>query len=127
MHPRGPAIRRGPSSCPSPTTGPDGTGHNGDMAEDDIERLLREVSSTTSGPAKPATPAERTRGDVEQSGRSAGGRFAFAAVAGGVTGVGAFLFAVFTPWTDALDMGFAAAAAAFVTDLVSGPPRWFSS
>jgi hypothetical protein len=52
---------------------------------------------------------------------------AFAGIAAGVTGVGAFLAGVFTPWTDALDMGFAAAVAAFVTAAVAGPPRWFSS
>jgi len=52
---------------------------------------------------------------------------AFAGIAAGVSGVGAFLVGVFTPWTDALDMGFAAAVAAFVTAAVAGPPRWFSS
>ncbi len=96
-------------------------------ADDDIERLLREVSATTSGTGKPASPAQRSSSDIEKPSGSAGGRVAFAAIAGGVTGVGALLFGIFTPWTDALDMGFAAAAAAFVTGLVSGPPRWFSS
>lgn len=102
-------------------------GHNGGMADDDIERLLREVSATTSGTGTPASPAKRSGSEVEKQSGTAGGRVAFAAVAGGVTGVGAFLFGIFTPWTDALDMGVAAAAAAFVTGLVSGPPRWFSS
>ena len=104
------------------------------MADDDIERLLREVSATTTGAGSPASPAKGSRRDVERSGGdvakssgSAGGRVAFAGIAGGVTGVAAFLFGLFTPWTDALDMGVAAAAAAFVTGLVSGPPRWFSS
>jgi len=120
-----------------------GRNDNGDMAEDDIERLLREIQATTSGssptsgpgdpsggstPARRAdnSPAERSR-EIESAGGSAGGRVAFGAVAAGVTGVGAFLFGVFTPFTDALDMGFAAAVAAFLTGIVAGPPRWFSS
>jgi hypothetical protein len=113
------------------------------MAEDDIERLLREIEATTSGtsptsgaseatggsiPARSSdnSPAERSR-EVEATSGSAGGRIAFAGVAAGITGVGAFLFGVFTPFTDALDMGFAAAVAGFLTGIVAGPPRWFSS
>lgn len=104
--------------------------HNGGMADDDIERLIREVQATTSGtsgvqPSGSASPAKRSS-EVE-SGGSGGGRFAFAVVAAGITGVGAFVFGVFTPWTDALDMGFAAGVAGFLTGIVAGPPRWFSS
>ena len=105
------------------------------MAEDEIERLLREVQAGTSG--SPASgglsstsaggSAPVPRGSAEGAPRSAGGRMAFAGIAAGVSGVGAFLVGVFTPWTDALDMGFAAAVAAFVTAAVAGPPRWFSS
>jgi hypothetical protein len=97
------------------------------MAEDEIERLLREIDAT-SGAKPAATPAAKPSSDVARTddGKS-GGRVAFAVGAGAVTGVGAWLFGVFTPWTDALDMGFAAAVAAFVTGLVAGPPRWFSS
>lgn len=105
-----------------------GVRHNGGMAEDDIERLLRELNATSGGqPTSSREPATKPSGDVTSRGGSAGGRIAFAAVAAGVTGVGGFLFAVFTPWTDALDMGFAAGTAAFLTGLVAGPPRWFSS
>lgn len=97
------------------------------MAEDEIERLLREIDATSS--AKPAAqPAPSTSREVAKADEgSAGGRLAFAVGAAGVTGVGAWLFGVFTPWTDALDMGFAAAVAAFLTGLVAGPPKWFSS
>jgi hypothetical protein len=97
------------------------------MAEDEIERLLREIDAT-SGAKPPATPAVRPEAEVARTddGKS-GGRVAFAVGAAAVTGVGAWVFGVFTPWTDALDMGFAAAAAAFLTGLVAGPPRWFSS
>ena len=97
------------------------------MAEDEIERLLREIDATSS--TKPAaTPAPSTSREVAKADSgTAGGRLAFAVGAAGVTGVGAWLFGVFTPWTDALDMGFAAAVAAFLTGLVAGPPKWFSS
>ena len=97
------------------------------MAEDEIERLLREIDATNAG--KPAaTPAATPKAstDVDTS-SSGGGRLAFAVLSGGVLGIGAFVFAIFTPWTDAWDMGFAAAGAAFLTGLVAGPPKWFSS
>ena len=97
------------------------------MAEDEIERLLREIDATSS-PKPAAQPAPSSSREVAKAdGGSAGGRLAFAVGAAGVTGVGAWLFGVFTPWTDALDMGFAAAVAAFLTGLVAGPPKWFSS
>lgn len=97
------------------------------MADDDIERLLRELNATTSGAPTPAGEVSKRSAEVEQASGGAGGRVAFSVVAAGVTGVGAFLFGVFTPLTDAFDMGFAAAGAAFLTGLVAGPPRWFSS
>lgn len=97
------------------------------MADDDIERLLREVNATSSGSTNPPREVDRRSGEVESTSGGAGGRLAFSAVAAGITGVGAFVFGVFTPWTDALDMGFAAAVAGFLTGLVAGPPRWFSS
>lgn len=97
------------------------------MAEDEIERLLREID-TTSGAKTPSTPAGKPVAEVARTDDGKpGGRVAFAVGAAAVTGIGAWVFGVFTPWTDALDMGFAAAAAAFVTGLVAGPPRWFSS
>ena len=100
------------------------------MAEDEIERLLREINETTGRPpAQPGqTPVPRKDAEVASSDdSSAGGRFAFAAIAGVVLGAGSFVFGVFTPWTDAFDMGMAGAASAFLTGLVAGPPKWFSS
>lgn len=94
------------------------------MADDDIERLLRELNASTTGVPR---DVDARSSQVEASGGGAGGRLAFSVVAAGVTGVGAFVFGVFTPWTDAMDMGFAAAVAGFLTGLVAGPPRWFSS
>ncbi len=95
------------------------------MADDDIERLIREVEATTSGTPQPRQEASKEVAPAEPS--SSGGRVAFAGISAGVLGVGGWLFGVFTPWTDAIDMGLAAAGAAFLTGLVAGPPKWFSS
>ena len=98
------------------------------MADDEIERLLREIDATSGAGAKPAQPpAKKASAEVESAGSGAGGRVAFSVGAAVVTGVGAWVFGIFTPWTDAVDMGFAAAGAAFLTGLVAGPPKWFSS
>lgn len=106
-------------------------GHNAGMAEDEIERLLREVNATSATPpssgASAGVPATRSGAEVAKADGKPGGRLAFGVVAGVVMGGGAWLLGVFTPWTDALDMGFAAAGAAFLTALIAGPPRWFSS
>lgn len=97
------------------------------MAEDEIERLLREIDATSGAKPAPA-PAGKPAAEVARpDDGKPGGRVVFAVGAAAVTGVGAWVFGVFTPWTDAVDMGFAAAAAAFLTGLVAGPPRWFSS
>jgi hypothetical protein len=102
--------------------------HNGRMAEDEIERLLREIDATKPGtPAQPPAKRESAEPVPRQDDSKGGGRLAFAGLAGAVMGGGAFVFAVFTPWTDAFDMGLAGAVAAFVTGYVAGPPRWFSS
>lgn len=95
------------------------------MADDEIERLLREVEKTTSGTpqARPDQPREVAPAEKDKP----GGRVAFAGISAVVMGAGAWLFGIFTPWTDALDMGVAAAGAAFLTGLVAGPPKWFSS
>jgi hypothetical protein len=97
------------------------------MAEDEIERLLREIDGANGAKATPAQPAKASAEVARTDDAKSGGRVVFASGAAVVTGVGAWLFGIFTPWTDALDMGFAAAVAAFLTALVAGPPRWFSS
>ena len=97
------------------------------MAEDEIERLLREIDATSAGSTAQPPARKAAAEPATTDAGTGGGRVAFAVLSGGVMGVGAFLFAVFTPWTDAWDMGFAAAGAAFLTGLVAGPPKWFSS
>jgi hypothetical protein len=102
------------------------SGHNDGMAEDEIERLLREVQqqSGSSQPAKAspgAVPAKS--GDRDGGGVS---RVAFAGGSAVVLGFGGWLLGVLTPFTTATELGLGAAVGAFVTGLVAGPPRWMS-
>jgi hypothetical protein len=101
------------------------------MADDEIERLLREIDAANSA------TAARPSGEVAKPGRevattdSGGGRLAFSVVAavgmGAVAfGVGAFLWFVPVINPSAIDMGFGGAIAGFITGLVAGPPKWFS-
>ena len=100
---------------------------------DDIEKLLAEVSkstSSTSGSASSsATPARRDdRSPAKSSEGAAGGRLAFAVIAALVLGGAAFVVGIITPFVlSGPSMGFGAAIGAFVTALLAGPPRWFSS
>jgi hypothetical protein len=98
---------------------------------DDIERLLAEVNKTTAGGASAGSaknvPAKKSRGEVESS-QNAGGRLAFAVVAAALFGVVGFVFGLFVPFfLGGFDTGIGAAFGAFLTALVAGPPRWFSS
>ena len=97
------------------------------MAEDEIEKLLREVAGTNKGGsaevAKPAGSSPTRRGP-DQAG---GGRFAFAAIAGVGLGVAAWFVGLILPFTSAVSAGIGGAFAAFVVALIAGPPRWFSS
>ncbi len=98
--------------------------HNDHMAEDEIERLLREINGANGQPAGQSGESAPARPDQAGPG---GGRVAFAGVAAIAMGGGAFIFGLVTPFTDALDMGLAGSVTAFITGLVAGPPRWFSS
>jgi len=97
------------------------------MADDDIERLLREIAGTTQGgSAEVATPAGKSaaRRDEPQAG---GGRFAFAAIAGVSLGCAAWFVGLVLPFTSAVSAGIGGAFAAFIAAFIAGPPRWFSS
>lgn len=97
------------------------------MAEDEIERLLREVNSTT-GQSAASTPAVPTPAGVAKADTSGGGgRLAFAGVAAVALGGATFVGSLLTPFTDNFWTAVGAAGGAFVTGLVAGPPRWFSS
>jgi hypothetical protein len=97
------------------------------MAEDEIERLLREIDSTSA--AKPsAAPVAKPAAEVARTDDGKpGGRVAFAAIAAVGLGGATFVFSLLTPFTDNFWTAVGAAGGAFVTGLVAGPPRWFSS
>ena len=94
------------------------------MADDEIERLLREVAGTTGGqPARQDQPKEVDR----RSTGGTGGRLAFAGIAAAAMGVLGWGVGLILPFLGAGSAGVGAACGAFVTALVAGPPRWFSS
>ncbi len=106
------------------------------MADDDIERLLREVNamndpgSSAGRSPQPARSAQPAKNDDDSSGGGAGGRLAFAVGSGVVVGaVGAAIGAVLVvlPFIGPFTTGVGASIGAFITALVAGPPRWFSS
>ena len=94
-------------------------------SEDEIEKLLREISAQNSPQSTPSqrsesgTPAQRDES-------TSGGRFAYAAVGAAVLGAGGALSGLLLPGISMISTGIGAAVGAFVIALVSGPPRWFS-
>lgn len=102
------------------------------MADDEIERLLREVAATN-GPGASAAeasgtaPSRQAAAPVVRNGGSTGGRLAFAGVAAGSMGVAGWAVGLLLPFVGAGSAGIGAALGAFVTAIVAGPPRWFSS
>ena len=100
------------------------------MADDDIERLLREVNAVNSGSSSRGSsdvePA--TSRAVEAAGRSStGGRVAFAVGASLVFGAAGWFLGLLMPFVGSFSCGVGAALGSLVTGLVAGPPRWFSS
>ena len=95
------------------------------MAEDEIERLLREVQQQTGATPPAKAPASNPPATTDGAGGGVG-RVTFAGGSAVVLGAGAWLFGVLTPFTTATELGVGAAIGAFVTGLVAGPPRWMS-
>lgn len=85
---------------------------------DDIEKLLAELSPQE--PGRAPSPARQPA-----SFRS--GRLAFAAIAAVTVGAAGWIGGLLLPFLGSVSMGLGAALGAFVTALVGGPPRWFSS
>jgi hypothetical protein len=101
------------------------------VSSDDIERLLREVESTSARPSEPQSPTperrqERSPAKPSATSSSASGRVAFAVVSAGVLGGLSWLFGVLMPFIGAFSAGVGGALSAFLVALVAGPPRWFS-
>ena len=103
------------------------------MAEDDIERLLREVAeSTGSGSSTgPSSGSKDVARQAETSStasalRLARSRVGFAVVVGAVIGFAGWVVGLVLPFLGAGSMGTGAAFGAFITVLVTGAPRWIS-
>ncbi len=98
------------------------------MADDDIERLLREVDSVNTSSAPATSPGKSpTRVPAPQGEASAGGRLAFAVGSGVVLGAAGWVGGLLMPFVGSFSAGVGAAFGAFVAALIAGPPRWFSS
>jgi hypothetical protein len=106
------------------------TGEDGPMS-DDIEKLLAEVSKTSSPTAPTSGSVAPTTGSspAKKSASARGGRLAFALVSAAIFGGSAFVVGwLFTPFVlTGTSMGLGAALGSFLTGLIAGPPRWFSS
>ncbi len=100
------------------------------MADDDIERLLREVNAMNS-PSSSGKGVEQSKSREvaapDQSSSGAGGRLAFAIGSGVVLGGAGWFFGLLMPFVGSFSSGVGAALGAFTAALVAGPPRWFSS
>jgi hypothetical protein len=102
------------------------------MADDDLQRLLNEVSAATGGSPQPSTSRADAARSQSNSGRdlvrgSVGGRIAFAVVASVGMGVFTWFAGLILPFTDAFSAGVGGLIAGFATAILAGPPRWFSS
>lgn len=85
------------------------------MADDDVERLLREIQQSTGGVPAPA-PKPEPSGAV--------GRVGFAIVAGVGGGGVAWFIGLVLPFVSATSAGIGGITAAALTALIAGPPRW---
>lgn len=101
--------------------------HTEQMADDDIERLLREVNAMNSPAGQPAKAPQNTPARATESSGGAGGRIVFAVGSGAVLGVAGWFGGLIMPFVGSFSAGVGAAFGAFVAALIAGPPRWFSS
>ena len=97
------------------------------MADDEIERLLREVNAINAGGSAqpPATSKEVAQASERPTG--AGGRVAFAAGSAVLLGAAGWFGGLLMPFVGSFSAGVGAAFGAFAAALLAGPPRWFSS
>lgn len=100
------------------------------MADDEIERLLREVQALESGgraaqPPSSKEPQDVSRPDEESGGRGRRSWALVAAAAGGGIGLIVGTLLSILPWVSGLSTGLGAALGAALVALVSGPPDWY--
>jgi hypothetical protein len=94
-------------------------------SDDEIEKLLREISGQDS--PQPAPVQRKESGAPAQRDQStSGGRVAYAAVGAAVMGAGGAVAGLLLPGISIFSTGIGAAVGAFIIAMVSGPPRWFS-
>ena len=105
------------------------------MADDEIERLLREVAGATGSTPDARAGSSAGSGDVSRADSAstpasalafARGRFGFAVIAGAALGVVGWAIGLFLPFLGAGSMGAGAAFGAFTAVLVTGAPGWLS-
>lgn len=104
--------------------------HTDVMADDDIERLLREVGAANAGGSSTperSSPSKSPAKKDDSSGGGAGGRLAFAVGSGIVIGGAGWFAGLLMPFVGSFSSGVGAAFGAFLTAIIAGPPRWFSS
>jgi len=94
-------------------------------SEDEIEKLLREISAQDSPQSAPLQRNE-SRSPAEQSESTSGGRIPYAAAGAAVMGAAGAAAGLLLPGISIMSTGIGAAAGAFLIALISGPPRWFS-
>lgn len=100
------------------------------MADDDIERLLREVNAMNTPPSGGSRTPERAAqppAKKDDSSGGAGGRLAFAVGSGAVLGAAGWFGGLIMPFVGSFSAGVGATFGAFAAALIAGPPRWFSS
>jgi hypothetical protein len=126
----GPDVDIAPDYASYPYLTPADSGHDGRVADDDLDRLLREVDASLSGSApKPSgasspavrpstTPASKGGGDVVPAGRF-GSAVRTGGISAAVCGVGVFGATFFLQWLPVIDnpvsSGLGAALGAFLT------------
>lgn len=105
-----------------------GKEHDWAMADDEIERLIREVDAMNSGKPAPSNVPAKASGSVpaKGDGKQSSGRLAFAVGATVVLAPVTWFVGLILPFQSAVSTGIGGAIAAFITAFVAGPPRWFS-
>jgi hypothetical protein len=93
--------------------------HNGTVADDDIERLLREINQGMGGQVPAPQPQPQRESGVPS-------RIVFTGVAAmGSAGV-AWFFGLVLPLVSATSAGIGGAIGGGLVALIAGPPRWLS-
>lgn len=94
-------------------------------SDDEIEKLLREISSKDSPEVAPVQ-RKNSKAPAHQSEPTSRGRISYAVAGASVMGTGGVLSGLILPGISMLSTGIGAAMGAFLIALISGPPRWFS-